>query len=38
MAYKTNRRAVSTLKTIGSLIVLVGGSVAALKGLGLWPK
>ena len=38
MAYKTNRRAVSTLKTIGTLIVLAGGSVAALKGLGLWPK
>ncbi|MBO9453271.1 hypothetical protein J7426_23625 [Tropicibacter sp. R16_0] len=38
LAYKTNRRVVSTLKTVGGLIILLGGSVAALKGLGLWPK
>ncbi|WP_181892953.1 hypothetical protein [Falsiruegeria mediterranea] len=38
LAYKTNRRLVSTLKTVGGLIMLLGGSVAALKGLGLWPK
>lgn len=38
LAYKTNRRVISTLKTIGGLVVLVGGTVAALKGLNLWPK
>lgn len=38
LAYKTNRRVVSTLKTVGGLIVLAGGTVAALKGLNLWPK
>ena len=38
LAYKTNKRFVSILKTLGGLIVLVGGTVAALKGLGLWPK
>ena len=38
LAYKTNRRVISSLKTIGGLIVLVGGVVAALKGLNLWPK
>lgn len=38
LAYKTNRRVVSILKAIGSLIVLLGGAVAALKGLNLWPK
>ena len=38
LAYKTNRRVISTLKTIGGLVVLAGGTVAALKGLNLWPK
>ena len=38
LAYKTNRRVISTLKTIGGLVVLAGGAVAALKGLNLWPK
>lgn len=38
LAYKTNKRVVSTLKTLGGLIVLAGGTVAALKGLNLWPK
>ena len=38
LAYKTNRRAVSILKTVGGLVVLAGGTVAALKGFGLWPK
>ncbi len=38
LAYKANRRVISTLKTVGGLIILAGGSVAALKGLGLWPK
>lgn len=38
MAYKTNRRAISMLKAIGGLVVLAGGTVAALKGLNLWPK
>ncbi len=38
LAYRTNRRVVSTLKTLTGLIVLVGGAVAALKGLNLWPK
>lgn len=38
LAYKTNRRVVSTLKTAGGLIMIAGGTVAALKGLGLWPK
>lgn len=38
LAYRTNRRVISTLKTIGGLVVLAGGAVAALKGLNLWPK
>ena len=38
LAYRTNRRAVSTLKTIAALIGLIGGAVVALKGLNLWPK
>lgn len=38
LAYKTNKRVVSTLKTVGGLIVLGGATVAALKGLNLWPK
>ncbi len=38
LAYKTNRRAVSLLKAVGGLIVLGGATVAALKGLNLWPK
>lgn len=38
LAYKTNRRVVSTLKTVGGLVVLAGGAVAALKGIGVWPK
>lgn len=38
VAYKTNRRVVSLLKAAGGLIVLAGGTVAALKGLNLWPK
>ena len=38
LAYRTNRRVISTLKTMGGLIVLAGGAVAALKGLNLWPK
>lgn len=38
LAYRTNRRVISTLKTIGGLIVLAGGTVAALRGLNLWPK
>ena len=38
LAYKTNRRVVSTLKTVGGLVVLAGGTVAALKGLNLWLK
>lgn len=38
LAYKTNRRVVSTLKTVGGLIVLAGGTVAALRGFSLWPK
>ena len=38
LAHKTNRRVISTLKTIGGLVVLAGGTVAALKGLNLWPK
>lgn len=38
LAYKTNRRVISTLKTVGGLIVLGGGVAAVLKGLGFWPK
>lgn len=38
LAYKINGRVISTLKTIGGLVVLAGGTVAALKGLSLWPK
>ncbi len=38
LAYKTNRRAVSLLKAAGGVIVLGGATVAALKGLNLWPK
>ncbi|MCP3972287.1 MAG: hypothetical protein GY717_18585, partial [Rhodobacteraceae bacterium] len=38
LAYRTQRRLAATLKAVGGLIVLAGGSVAALKGLGLWPK
>mgnify|MGYP000132623525 CR=1 FL=1 len=38
LAYKTQKRLVGTLKAVGGLIVLAGASVAALKGLNLWPK
>lgn len=38
MAYKTNRRIVASLKSLGALIVLAGGVVAALRGLNLWPR
>lgn len=38
LAYKINRRVISGLKAIGGLIVLAGGTVAALKGFNLWPK
>ena len=38
LAYKINRRVIARLKTIGGLIVLAGTTVAALKGLNLWPK
>ena len=38
LAYKTNKRVVSFLKTSGGLIVLAGGVFDALKGFGLWPK
>ncbi len=38
LAYKINGRVISKLRTIGGLVVLAGGTVAALKGLNLWPK
>lgn len=38
MAYKTNRRVIAALKAGGGLIIIIGGAVAALKGLNLWPK
>lgn len=38
LAYRTQRRMVATLKAVGGMIVLGGASVAALKGLGWWPK
>lgn len=37
LAYKTQRRMVSVLKAVGGLIVLLGATVAALKGLNIWP-
>lgn len=38
LAYKMNKLVVLILKTLGGLIILAGGAVAALKGLNLWPK
>ena len=38
LAYRANRKIISTLKTIGGLILLASGVAAALKSLGLWPK
>ena len=38
LAYKTNRMVVSTLKTVGGLIVLISAAWAALRGLDLWPR
>lgn len=38
LAYKTNRRMISTLKAAGGLIILLGGSWTAIKGLGIWPR
>jgi hypothetical protein len=37
LAYRTQRRMVGALKATGGLIVLLGATVAALKGLNLWP-
>jgi radical SAM superfamily enzyme with C-terminal helix-hairpin-helix motif len=38
LAYRTQRRLIAGLKATAGLIVLLGGAVAALKSLGLWPK
>ena len=38
MAYKTNRRVISALKTTATLIVLASAAIAALKSLSLWPR
>jgi hypothetical protein len=37
LAYRAQRRMVGALKATGGLIVLLGATVAALKGLNLWP-
>ncbi|MCI5038437.1 MAG: hypothetical protein MRY81_02020 [Donghicola eburneus] len=37
LAYRTQRRMVGFLKATGGMIVLLGATVAALKGLNLWP-
>jgi hypothetical protein len=38
MAFKTNRRVIGSLKAVAGLIVVLGGAIAALKGLNWWPK
>ncbi len=37
MAYRTRNRLVKSLQTVGGLIILVGGTVAAIRSLGFWP-
>ena len=38
LAYKMNRRLITALKAVGGLIIVIGGAIAALKSLNLWPK
>lgn len=38
LAFRTQRRMISSLKAVGGLIVLLGATVAALKAMSLWPK
>jgi len=38
MAYRARNRLVKSLQTIGGLIILLGGAIAALRGMNLWFK
>lgn len=38
LAFRTQRRMISSLKAVGGLIVLLGAAVAALKAMSMWPK
>lgn len=38
LAYKTQKRMISTLKAVASLIAMIGAAYAALKQFGVFPK
>ena len=37
-AYKSQRWLIGGLRAIGGMVVILGTALAALKGLGIWPK